>query len=161
MSADLTPAQQEMVSFLRFVGEATERAQPSFSSNGLVSLYRYVLERGTWWEWKPLPPAIRMMTPKYCFDNTYKLVKQRRSLGLRYVEGFAVCRNSIMPIHHAWAVDMEGIVVDATWSGDDAIGDRLYLGIEYDIDRVRLARTPNNTSVLMDWPNGYPELRTT
>jgi hypothetical protein len=110
----------------------------------------FVLRHGEVWTPQPLPSAYSPGVPKRCFLNAALLVAG--SEGLRYVEGYAVSDGVGLPIHHAWAVDAEGRVVDPTWS---VIGDA-YLGVVFDIDRL----PGPGSSMLDDWVNGWPLLQT-
>lgn len=72
----------------------------------------FVLKYGRPYAAQPLPKNVRPMKPKECFSNAQRLVFRKTSLV--YVEGYAL-RPGLFPIHHGWAVDSEGNVVDPTW----------------------------------------------
>jgi hypothetical protein len=77
------------------------------------SLYEKVYRDGRNFTPAELPKGIRRKPQRYCFDNSVEVFNER---GLAYVEGYAI--SSVitgMPIHHAWNVTEDGIVVDTTW----------------------------------------------
>jgi hypothetical protein len=59
-----------------------------------------------------LPVKYRRRPIKACFYNARQLVL--RSKALRYAEGYAIGADLPLLIHHAWAVDEQGRVVDPT-----------------------------------------------
>lgn len=48
-----------------------------------------------------------------CYCNTFQLVEYHPQL--TYCEGYAVSKTVPIPIHHAWAIDQDGRVLDPTW----------------------------------------------
>jgi len=122
----------------------------------------YVLAKGQLWHrqgWT-LPDRVKLMTPKHCFDNAYRLATRRK--GLRYVEGYYA--TSILPLPHAWCVDADGRVIDPTWRRLDQppydADVPSYFGVVFPLEVVQAARTgSDNCSVLQDWEHGYPVLR--
>lgn len=62
------------------------------------------------------PDDVAPATPKMCFQNAFQLAMSRPDL--TYVEGFAL---SVVPLHHAWCVTDDGVVVDPTWTGGNGL----------------------------------------
>lgn len=91
------------------------------------SLYGLVLTQGREYTPAPKPNEIKQGIPKWCFDNSIEVNKLH---GLAYVEGFAISRKLHMPIHHAWNVTPDGIVVDVTWVPEGLD----YFGVEIDLE---------------------------
>lgn len=123
-----------------------------------------VLQAGRAWTPAPLPPGIRPGYPRSCFDNAYLLAARSRGR-LRYVEGYAA---GILPVEHAWCVDLADRVVDPTWTATDpdhrsrAPLGLVYLGLVIDlatVRRCRRRRVRSSASALFDWLAGYPLLR--
>ena len=92
------------------------------------SPYALLLDHGVEGCGIALPAEYLPGLPNNCFSNTLHLCIADPSL--TYVEGYA---GAIIPIHHAWALDAEGRVIDTTW--DDPEG-RSYLGIPFQTDYV-------------------------
>jgi hypothetical protein len=129
----------EIRRYLRTVRELRLRTRPTdLIYAGVEDL---LLQHGRAFDPQPRPKRYPRMTPQYCFDNAYKLCL--RFKGLHYAEGYA---HAVIPIHHAWAVDERGRVVEATWDTPGAA----YFGVVIPLDRVRAIRTPDNCSVLHD-----------
>lgn len=130
-------------------GEKQWRSMPEF-----IALY------GREWKWEPKPKHIRAGTIKQCFDNAYQLA--RRNPELTYVEGYAC---GLIPVHHAWVVTPEGIVIDHTWKeeGRWTQDERAYFGVAFPTDYVTKRRREQlkwrGTSVLDDMGSGHPTLR--
>jgi hypothetical protein len=87
----------------------------------------------------------RRMEIKQCFKNATQLVLDRDEL--TYAEGFAISGDMLrigmlFPVHHAWAVDAEGIVHDPTFK-DAQHG--VYLGVP--VDKEVLVTTMLRTRV--------------
>ena len=104
-----------------------------------------LLRHGSFWTPRALPARYRKRPVRQCFHNTGDLV--RRSKALRYVEGYAAKLSLGIPMHHAWAVDGEGRVVDTTWDNPEGA---VYFGVAF--PREQLAeQTPDNGSLLYSW----------
>ena len=86
------------------------------------ALLRFVLEHGREFAGRARPKGIRRRALKACFGNSYILASLR---GFIYVEGFAAGKHEF-PFHHAWCVDSEAQVIDATL---DSPQDYSYFGI--------------------------------
>jgi hypothetical protein len=155
MTKNLTPTSAESLADLRGYLEMVAKVRSQmpkpdgFKFNGIEE---FVLSEGRAWTAQPRPESVPMMTPKYCFDNSYRLAARSRGR-LRYVEGFAT---SVIPMHHAWTVDSAGNVVDPTW---EYKAETAYFGVEFPLKSVRAARGQDNTSVLSDWKHDFPVLR--
>jgi hypothetical protein len=63
---------------------------------------------------------------KQCFGNAYRRMMHKK---LHYCEGFA--STGIIPVHHAWLVDMQGNVIDTTW-----VDGLEYYGVEFETEYV-------------------------
>jgi hypothetical protein len=68
---------------------------------------------------------------KQCFKNA-ALVALRGQM--TYVEGYAVLKNLMLPMLHAWLVDDKGQIIDVTW---DKPWECQYLGIAFEQDVLR------------------------
>src|SRR5262245_31854660 len=87
-------------------------------------LHEFVLKFGRPFEPQPLPPQYEMRRPRAAFANaTFLAVTQN----LRYVEGFAITQGVSPLCHHAWCVDENDQVIDATWGEGGA-----YFGVVFD-----------------------------
>ena len=99
---------------------------------------------GREWTGAARPSRCPLGPPRACFENTLHLCVDHPEL--TYVEGYAVAG---MPLHHAWAVDRSGRVVDTTW--DDPQG-RAYFGIPFNTAYAKAAAFESGLySVLMNW----------
>lgn len=76
----------------------------------MLPIERFVLECGTAYPGRKRPRGVRKMRDRQCFKNATELSLSRPDL--TYVEGIGL---HIIPCHHAWCVDAEGLVVDPTW----------------------------------------------
>ena len=73
------------------------------------------LEHATEYPWLgKLPKGFARMKQKACFSNAQELVLRRE--GLRYAEGEAWKEGMWQPVHHAWVLNEEDQVIDATWT---------------------------------------------
>jgi len=116
------------------------------------SMEELVLREGREFKNQPLPPYYAQMEKKMCFRNAMNLAL--REPALTYVEGYGL---SIIPVHHAWCVDRDGMIVDPTW---DYEPDREYFGIPFDLKFVTdLVNSKETYGVIDDWTNNWPLLR--
>jgi len=92
----------------------------------------FILKHGRGFEWRALPPGIRMGMALQCFRNSVRAALGRPRF-YTYVEGYAintwVARH---PVAHAWCIDPEGFVVDTTW--DEGMD---YFGVPFRMEYVR------------------------
>ena len=83
--------------------------------------------------------------PNACYANAAALAE--RCQDLRYCEGFAL-RPGLVPVHHAWCIDIKGVVVDPTWrhvAGTD------YFGVVFRRDYLTRALAENGRAgILVD-----------
>lgn len=83
--------------------------------------------------------------PNACYANAAALAENCRDL--RYCEGFAL-RPGLVPVHHAWCIDVTGAVVDPTWrhvAGTD------YFGVVFRRDFVtRVLAENGGAGILVD-----------
>jgi hypothetical protein len=130
-------------------------AMPNRSSEApYSSLYDFVLREGMacTFTGKLRPPGIEKMPDHECFANAYALASAEPER-FAYVEGFAC---GLIPLAHAWVIDMDGNVVDPTWAEKDTrefLGVPLCLGY---VNRIILAR--EKYGVLDNWEGGWPIL---
>ncbi len=95
---------------------------------------------------------------KQCFKNSHDLIL--REPDLTYVEGYAFlppCRGygHSFPIHHAWCITPEGIVLDPTWKDKGEI----YFGVPFDRDFANWFIIEYKRYCLIDsWEEGFPLL---
>jgi hypothetical protein len=71
---------------------------------------------------KPRPKGFRKGTNKMCFRNATHATFDRD--GWTYVEGFAT---GMIGVHHAWALDPDGNVVETTWKDSGTA----YFGVRF------------------------------
>lgn len=72
--------------------------------------------------------------PKMCFNNAFSL---SQSTGLYYCEGWAA---GVIPVHHAWCCDNDGVIYDPTWVLDEhQLSYKDYIGVIFDL--VTVARS--------------------
>lgn len=136
---------EEVLAYCRMVQSVRGRLRPEgWTYTGMED---FLLDRGTFWTAAPLPPNVRQMTPKACFWNALKMAQRHRRTW-RYVEGLAL---GILPVHHAWVVDADGVVIDPTWETPG----RAYFGVVFDVDERLVAEGP----VLDNWRKGFPVYR--
>jgi hypothetical protein len=92
----------------------------------------FILKHGRGFEWRALPPGVRMGTARQCFRNSVRLALGKPR-SYTYVEGYAINRwVARHPVAHAWCVDPEGFVVDTTW--DEGMD---YFGVTFRMQYVR------------------------
>ena len=91
----------------------------------------FVLTHGREWGPRIAVPDGAPSTDKECFNNAASMVLDGRYKGLTYVEGYAT---AMLPLHHAWVVDVDGQVIDPTW---DDHPDAEYFGVAFDVEYVR------------------------
>jgi hypothetical protein len=113
-----------------------------------MSREEFVLTYGRYWTW--LPGDWPRFAPNFCFHNSGQLALMRKDM--TYVEGFVWRGVLPFPIHHAWNVTPEGLVVDSTLRDDpeqDAEG-REYYGVPFSTTFVRKSWRGRNTCSLLD-----------
>ena len=111
----------------------------------------FLLQHGQTYHYAPLPKGVERGIVKMCFQNAWKLAKKKKWL---YVEGMAL---GIIPIHHAWCVNPKKpiIAIDPTWSESLVSGERVYIGVPFNLELVGKTRK-NETCVLDNWQGGFP-----
>lgn len=75
---------------------------------------------------RPLPDHIARGEMKQCYMNAGRLARDRPEFS--YCEGYAK-RAGLFPLHHAWCLDADGVVLDPTWPYDP---DNEYWGVSLD-----------------------------
>ncbi|MCZ1011917.1 hypothetical protein [Streptomyces lydicus] len=121
----MSPAEQALLNWL---GEHIA-LQSSLDYDGTAgwkhhSVYELVAAHGRWFTPAALPAQIRPLPIRDCAANA--AATEREHPHLAYTEGFTVSADSPVPVAHAWCTDVDGRVVDPTWT---ALGDSAYLGI--------------------------------
>ena len=101
----LSPTQHALLDALR-AGNA--RRHPAWKR----TRYEFILEYGWWYEPSPLPEGIEANPPGQCFMNAFNLALDDDSL--IYCEGVVLPLGGSIPVHHAWATDGTGRVIDST-----------------------------------------------
>jgi hypothetical protein len=125
----------------------------------------FVLQHGQ--SFLPRAHGRPMGLAKHCFGNAIFACLRE---GLRYVEGFALCRHVLDPeppvlAHHGWNMDAEGRLIDLTWNADSGQADLArvrglaYLGVEFSVERADIGTWANDATVLEDPAHGWPLLR--
>lgn len=108
------------------------------------TLENIVLQHGKFYNpptFAPRPKHIVKGRDKHCFDNSYHIAIQNK--GYTYVEGIAV---SLIPLHHAWVLDENGIVIETTWQ-DAGSG---YYGIAFDFKFIHQVFLDTKTYGVID-----------
>lgn len=134
------------------------RCPPEWAYNGPPD---FVLQHGEIFDPIPLPDGYEYWPEKACFGNALMLAELS---DLTYVEGYAL-GPADFPIHHAWAVDADGRLIDVTWRAlrEDTeqrvpMPGGAYLGIRFAIGRADDAIWNGDATVLDDWKRGWPIL---
>ena len=114
----------------------------------------FILKHGRAFEWRVVPPGVRMGTARQCFHNSVRLALGKRRF-YTYVEGYAintwVARH---PVAHAWCVDPEDFVVDTTW--DEGMD---YFGVPFRMEYVRrIADARKDYGLIDNEEMGFPLL---
>lgn len=116
-----------------------------------VSMYDFVLREGI--EFKEVMPAWNCShrgAMKECYMNAFNLAMQDSDM--IYCEGMAC---GIIPVFHAWCVDIKGRVYDFTWKDGHE-----YLGIPfatYFVMKTIFKR--EYYGMIDDWQNKWPLLK--
>lgn len=157
----MSEAIDDIVRYLRIIqnmqdenGGKARREQQGFVYSCVED---FLLRHGREFEPSPFPKRYSRGGLSQCFHNSRVLVSRAKG-NLRYVEGYAMTKEVCIPLHHAWCVDKQDHVVDPTWAreGQTPIG---YFGVVFPIELVYKVQNKDNLSVLHDWVNGYPLLR--
>lgn len=120
-----------------------------------ISAESFMLRHGR--EWPVGTPDAKIsrrvkVNPQQCFDNAFKLAKDSRGT-LRYVEGYAC---GVLPIHHAWCVDANGVVADLTsdrfWTGPKGHD---YFGVVFNLDFVAAYRSSRCQSMFWNFSRNW------
>lgn len=149
----MTDADVQLRDYLTMIRDM-RKSMPLPSTLRYCGIEDFLLATGRFFIPRILPPTIKPMPLKQCFDNAYKLARRRK--GLHYVEGYA---QGVIPTMHAWCIDADGHVIDPTWAHDGCALGASYFGVELDLDVVTQTRVTGYTSVLDDWHNDFPVLR--
>jgi len=115
----------------------------------------FILKHGRAFEWRAVPPAVRMGTARQCFRNSVRLAIGKPRL-YTYVERYAINTWVVRhPVAHAWRVDLEGFVVDTTW--DEGMD---YFGVSFRMEYVRrIADARRDYGLIDNEEMGFPLLR--
>lgn len=140
--------------FLKAELKMMRKARCANRLNGWYSTSHFVLKNGRAWKPAPLPSTVDKGEPGLCFMNAAKLAMD--SSGLIYCEGYGL---SLIPVPHAWCVDLEGNVVDPTWANLDFDQGREYFGIAINHKYLIAALLDNKRYGLIDaWQSHWPML---
>lgn len=118
---------------------------------------KFILEYGREWTPTPLPDLIEVGMPRNCYGDAFIVAFHSRG-ELTYVEGIAIGE---IPTLHAWAVTINGEVVDPTWASTvNGIGSAYY-GVPFSIEyvRKRIVEIEHYHSVIDDYGNDWPLLQ--
>lgn len=92
---------------------------------GWYTTGHFILKNGRLWPniVAPLPEGVEHGRMKECFRNAANLALGFYRNEYIYCEGYAI---SIIPVMHAWCVDLQGNVIDPTWNNGTAVGSEYY-----------------------------------
>jgi len=129
-----TELQEGLLDYLRGVSQMMTEARARLAETMRYTSYEgLVLDQGRAYEPQVKPGWAQRGAPKWCYDNTFRLVQRDRGRhGLVYCEGYAILAGPDwvgIPVQHAWAVDADGRVVDVTWPHPELSA---YYGIAFD-----------------------------
>jgi hypothetical protein len=112
----------------------------------------FVLRHGQRFVVGPRPDGVGRGVPHCCYGNALGMALVR---GWAYVEGFALPRQGILPVQHAWSVLPDGRPVDVTWAepGEE------YVGVVFSAGRADDCTWNGDMNVLDDWKRDWPLLR--
>lgn len=116
------------------------------------SKYEFVLEYGFWYEPAPRPKGMKLGTKGRCFVNAFRLAQDNPSLV--YCEGFCLSAGGSLLIHHGWATDGTGRVIDNTLRKAAAA----YAGVPFGTEFLNANLLKNRAVIcllddyLHDWP---------
>lgn len=117
--------------------------------NGVESAHGFCLKYGVAFEGAPLPDRIDRGIPKECFRNAALLVTSFKRK-LIYCEGWGATPRVRIPIHHAWAVDAQGRVIDPTWDDPETC---VYFGVPFDTEEMYRLIEESGSYGLLDNPS--------
>ena len=110
----------------------------------------FLLKHGREWPWAPLPTRVNFGVAKACFHNALTLAI-RRPTTVVYAEGWAM---AIIPIRHAWCVDIKtGRVVEPTLR--DPASE--YFGVAFDLSFVHRIIWQQGYFGVLEHPAVYAE----
>ena len=118
-----------------------------------LSIEDFVLQHGR--EYNPAPYAEKVSSGEMgqCFKNAYQLLISDEKL--RYAEGFAWDVDVLLPLQHAWCVDVDGNVIDPTWDNGES-----YYGVVFELQYVLdVAQARRKYGVLDASEIGFPLVR--
>jgi len=84
----------------------------------------FILKHGKRFDGQKLQKPWEFDTVKQCFMNSQKLAMSDHTL--TYVEGYVM---ALIPVHHAWCVDLTGEVIDVTLRS--AVDGTVYFGCKF------------------------------
>jgi len=107
----------------------------------------FLLRHGEWFEKSPWSHWGLEGAAKQCFTNSIDLTLSR---DFAYVEGEALKADLPISFHHAWNLDVDAKLVDATWrNGGDA-----YLGVRFE-KKVAVKAIRSAGTVLDDYASHW------
>lgn len=115
-------------------------------------LERFILRNGHTGKAQKRPKKWRKRPNKECFKNAAEFVIENADYvkgkhPYIYVEGYALKPRLGVLIHHAWAEDEHGNVIDLTWEDPETA---LYYGVSFSLDDLRDELLKNQVYGLLD-----------
>lgn len=115
-----------------------------------LAMDEFLAEKGQAFTPQALPGGIAPGVPKECFSNAAFLVLA--GIAPTYAEGYAMRPDLGLPIHHAWAADEQGRVIDPTWSSPEGC---VYLGVGIGCGALEQALSELEVYGLLDQGFGF------
>jgi len=123
---------QDFIRVMSDMRKAGRQRQPGWRYDTVED---FLLAHGRQWVSRPKPKTVKYGTMQECFRNAFILAEAHESEGWTYVEGYA---GRAIPVHHAWAVDAKGHVVDNTFRPSKFLPPATdYFGVAFTLDFVR------------------------
>lgn len=130
-------------SLIQYIASVAAFERQSNRETPIAGMCDFILREGQIWT-QGGPCKLKQRKAGECFSNAAS-VALRAPQKYRYVEGYGFKPN-LIPIHHAWLVTTDGIVVDNTWDHEEGT---LYFGVAFDHEFLYRALVEKGTYGLL------------